>query len=26
MIANGAMELLKKAEELAFKDEMPQRI
>jgi len=26
MIANGAMELLKQAEEVAFKDEMPQRI
>ncbi len=26
MIDNGAMELLKKAEELAFKDEMPQRL
>ena len=26
MIAKGAMELLKKAEEVAFKDEMPQRI
>jgi len=26
MIDNGAMELLKKAEEIAFKDEMPQRI
>ena len=26
MIKNGAMELLKKAEEVAFKDEMPQRI
>lgn len=26
MIANGAMELLKKAEEIAFKDEMPQRL
>ncbi len=26
MIKNGAMELLKKAEEVAFKDEMPQRL
>ncbi|MCF6310512.1 MAG: hydroxymethylbilane synthase [Sulfurimonas sp.] len=26
MIDNGAMELLKKAEEMAFKDEMPQRL
>ena len=26
MIANGALELLKKAEESAFKDEMPQRL
>jgi len=26
MIANGAMELLKKAEDVAFKEEMPQRI
>ena len=26
MIDNGAMELLKKAEKIAFKDEMPQRL
>ncbi len=26
MIANGAIEVLKKAEEIAFKDEMPQRL
>ena len=26
MIDNGALELLKKAEETAFKDEMPQRL
>ena len=26
MIENGALELLKKAEEIAFKDEMPQRL
>ena len=26
MISNGALELLKKAEEVAFKDEMPQRL
>jgi len=26
MIKNGALEILKEAEKLAFKDEMPQRI